>query len=803
MLRWNKRIRGGYSVFTAIRPICRQCTSAIVASLPLAAGAAPDTSTTQVVPAAERASAAEVSELALQEVVVSAQHRLERLQDVPISAQVVSGETLAEQNLTTLIGVARLSPSVHVGTGARSNELYIRGIGSGVNQSFDQSVGIFVDDIYHGRSRMNDTAFFDLERAEILKGPQSTFFGNNAIAGAFNIVTRKPAKALEAQTRAFYAPDAEQYAFEGAIGGPITDRFGMRLAAIYNASDGWLENVATGRKQPEEKNYGARLTFDFTPNEDLAATLKLETSDNRSRSGFFLEVDQCPPPSPFVVAGFCGTLLGLGLPTGTDSDQNASSSGQRAFTRSDEGVLTLNYELSGHTLTSVTGYYAYDYDLNFDSDLTPLTLFNIKAPEQYHQFSQELRLASEAGQKVEYLFGAYYQSDRMAFQQDFSYYFLSPNIRGAAPLATLVPYLPLGQETNYAQSEDVYSLFGSLTWNVTDRLKLTGGMRGSQVRKRYAWNLFYGTAGDTYGAIAPLPAPVAALPSALGLGTPGALSGSRKDDSVMPSAKLQYQLTPSAMTYISYARGFKAGGFNGADNTGVAGNLPFDPEHVNAYELGLKSEWLNRRLLLNAAAFRSDYDNLQVAANIAIAAGTFLSVVRNAASSRSQGLELETQWLVGERFRLMANATYLHSRYLDYPNVTATSRQRRAGITFQDLSGKPTTYAPDWSGSVKGVYTATLPGSHRLLAELGGYFSTRFELSPTNDPDLQQAGYVRLDGRLSFESADGHWGVDLIGQNLNDRNIRVFASNLPLSLGSTIVQRVQPRNAAIQVRYNW
>ncbi len=737
----------------------------------------------------------------LDEIVVSAQHRIERLQDVPLSVQVIGGEQIARQNLNNLTELSRISPSVHVGGSARSNELYIRGIGSGVNQSFDQSVGLFVDNIYHGRARMTETAFFDLDRAEILKGPQSTFFGNNAVAGAFNIVTRKPDAAFDASGRAFHEPDGNRYAVEAAVGGPLNEIFGVRVAGIYSRSNGWLDNIATGRKQPEEENWGARVSLGLYPSDVLDAVLKLERTDNRSRSGFFLEVDDCPPPVPFVADGFCGALLGMGLPTTIGS--NVSSPGQLAFTRSEEVMLTVSYDSLGHTFTSVSGYYAYDYDLNFDSDLTPLTLFNIKAPEQYRQFSQELRVASATGGRFEYLAGAYYQHDRLAFMQDFSFYFLSPVIEGAPPFGPLLPYLPLGQRTGYVQDESVHSVFGSLTWNFTDRLKLTGGLRASMVRKRYDWKLHYGTTGETYGGIDPLPQDVAALPALLGLGEPGALDGKRTDHALMPSAKLQYQLTPTAMTYLSYSRGFKAGGFNGADNTADPANLPFGPEHVNAYELGLKTEWRDRTLLANMALFRSEYDDLQVAANIAIAAGTFLSVVRNAASSRSQGAELELEWVASDALRLYANATYLHARYLGYPNVTATAAQRLQGQSLQDLSGKPTTYAPDWSGNLRATHLARLPGGYGLTSEATVLFSSRFHLDPTNDPQLMQGGYARVDVRLSLENPDGRWTFDLIGQNLTDREIRIFATGMPLSPGSVILQRQQPRNVALQVRYKW
>ena len=182
--------------------------------------------------------------------------------------------------------------------GARSNNLYIRGIGSGPNQSFDQSVAIFVDDIYHGRSRVTTATFLDLDRVEILKGPQSTFFGNNAIAGAFNILTRKPTDHLEGDARALVSPNGlsgGQFALEGAIGGPITDTVGIRVAATFNGQQGWLENINTDYRVPRERNLAGRVTLTYSPSDIFDATLKVEGSRNRNRGGLFLQISNCPP----------------------------------------------------------------------------------------------------------------------------------------------------------------------------------------------------------------------------------------------------------------------------------------------------------------------------------------------------------------------------------------------------------------------------------------------------------------------------------------------------------------------------
>lgn len=760
---------------------------------------------------------------ALDEVVVTAQMREENLQDVPVSVQVITGDMLEQQNLSSLTGLSLTVPSVHVGSGGgRTTTLYIRGIGSGQNQSFDQSVGTFVDNIYHGRSHTSEGSFLDLDRVEILKGPQSTFFGNNSIGGAFNILTRKPGRSFEASARALYG-EFGHYAVEGAAGGPITDTFGIRVAATANGGDGWIRNVNTGSHAPENRNLAGRITLAYTPLENLETTLKIEGGRFRNEGTMHIQGARCPPPPPFTAAGFCNLAMTDGVPIGLDSNLNASSPGEKIDHDSSEAVLTANYRAGDHVLTSVTGYYDYDYDLTFDVDFTPRRLLTAALPERYHQFSQELRLVSPSGRTLEYMAGGYYQSSQLTYQQDQSFFFLSPTVSGLAPFASLVPYLPIGTRVDYTQPEHSYAAFGSLSWNITDQLKLSGGLRASRVEKDYAGSFQFGTATQDYGSISLLPADLQSLANLLGLGRAYSASGSRKDDAWLPSAKIQYQINPDAMAYTSYARGFKAGGFNGTDNTGDPTNIPFSPEYVNAYEVGLKSKWLDNRLLLNIAVFRSDYEDLQVSQNRFLPTGAALGVVANAAQARSQGVEIEAQWAVAEGFRLAAAGSYNDAKYGSYPNVALTQLQAFChaaanvansscidafggdpGVT-QDLSGRPTPFAPRWSGNLTGAYSSMLRDDYQLTAQLVGVFSSSYFMNDgLDDPMNEQGAFTRLDGRLSLDSADGRWGIDVIGQNLTDRTIITYSTvNWPTSLGSAAWQKQQPRNFAVQGRVQW
>jgi outer membrane receptor protein involved in Fe transport len=289
----------------------------------------------------------------------------------------------------------------------------------------------------------------------------------------------------------------------------------------------------------------------------------------------------------------------------------------------------------------------------------------------------------------------------------------------------------------------------------------------------------------------------------------------------MPSASIQYRFDPEMMAYFSFSRGFKAGGFNGFAPTGVAGNpgaAEFGPEHVSAYELGLKSKLDDDRVLINVDLFRSNYTGLQVEANLYNPV-TKLSngAVENAATSRSQGVEIEGQWAATESLRLIASATYLESISTSIPNARPTVLQGYCATSYvlpycsqypqpvppdSDLSGQPTSFAPKWSGVVTASYGTPLPGNYRFTTALSPYFSSRYNVDPALNALGAATGtsaYVRLDGRLTLTTPDGRGSIDLIGKNLTNRVIGSLLASNGLYQGS----KEEPRNVAIQVRYKW
>jgi outer membrane receptor protein involved in Fe transport len=354
-------------------------------------------------------------------------------------------------------------------------------------------------------------------------------------------------------------------------------------------------------------------------------------------------------------------------------------------------------------------------------------------------------------------------------------------------------------------------VFGSLSWNATDRLKASASLRASTVTKDIVGDAHYGVNTGPYTGFVQDPPVPEQLAGAILQRPPGESQNlSQTERALMPSARIQYQISPGAMGYFSYSRGFKAGGFDGQSLTLT--NFEYGPEHVNAYELGLKSTWFDDTVLLNVDVFRSDYTGLQVESAVyQPQLNGYVVYVANAAISRSQGLEFEGQWAVSKNFRLSANVTYLESYYVNYPGAAAPDLQSYCGTltqpalsatpqcaafsfpvpTYTNLAGQPTLYSPKWSASAAARYIVPLPGDFKFSSQLSPYYTSSY--NPDAGGLYRPLGnYVRLDGRLTLETPDGRWALDVIGKNLTDRVIL-----------TTLNTKEEPRNVAVQVRFHW
>lgn len=740
------------------------------------------------------------------EIVVTAQRREQRLQDVPVSVSVVSGAALEKAGVRNLQEVATRMPAVRIVEGPAADLLNIRGIGSGQNSGFEQSVATFVDGVYRGRGRAVRSALFDLERIEVLKGPQTTFFGNNAIAGAFNITTRKPGNELAYNLSAMSTPRLGEVNLDGGVSVPLTDRLAIRVAGRYNHGDGYVYNSFLGRKEARTNDKQGRVALRWQPTDNFRSDFRFDIADSDSRGAFPFEVANCPAGDGFAApSGYCAAYLATGGAGDGTLDNRASLPDTSFSYNFKEAAWTNAIQLAGVSLTSISSYF--QHRSNQLVQLLPLPilfsngsgLFPQSQQERYRQFTQELRLQSDTGGTFEYMVGAYYSNGRLKAPQQLAFNFIPyATVPFLAPFYT--PGTSVGGNVHFEQKDETRSVFASGTIRPIEGLRVNLGLRYSEVRKTAHRALELGTfqADLNPDTFVPFASNVQSLYNLLFAATLTDFADTkRKDTKVQPSIGLQYDLTRDVMAYASYTKGFKAGGF-AATSQGET----FDPESVNSYEIGIKSSLFNRTVTLNLAAFRMDYSDLQESSFIFLPSGAVTSVIGNAATARSQGIEVGANWRASRGISINADVSYLDATYRSYPGGACTIAQQAATPSgqscIQDLSGKARPFAPKWSGNVGANLTLGLGDDNELRINPSIYFSSGFFQTASADSLLRQDAFAKIDLRAAVGPADQRWEFAIIGKNLTDRTTASFRNALSSAPGSIFGLTERPRTVSFQ-----
>lgn len=700
----------------------------------------------------------------LDDIIVTAQKRAEGLSDVPISISAVSGKLLESYGQTSLEQLSYSVPNLKITQTGIANRIAIRGIASGDNKGFEQSVAMFVDNVYYGRDQLSRLPLVDLERIEVLRGPQPTLFGNNAIAGAVNIVTRRPTAELEASLSGLYEFNHQEAQLTGVISGPVADGIGARLVGYYRHMDGFFRNRQTQRDEPNVREAFVRGIVDFDRGGPARASLKLEYADFRTRG---------QPREAFGATGTYAAVFTGPLAVDTVEDYVKADGGYVSDNRVLNAVLNTEFDVGEHVLTSVTGYVDYRTRETIDVDFTELALLDgTTQGEDYAQFSQELRLTSPGGEKFDYIAGVYYQhsrldaDDRVRFNRTFL---------GFGP-----PFNAIGDTSNarvYAQKSDLFSAFAQGELELGRSLRLTAGARFNHERKSGARTLVINRG----------PANSFALPVVLG--TFRALnieahqiSGRFRQSWLDPMANLQFDVSDALMVYVSFARGTKAGGFDirsnsRPDSTTVArpGAFQFDRERANNLEAGLK--YKAGALAFNVSLYRTDYDDLQVN----IFDGTLNFNVRNAAGARTQGVEADARIAVTDRLTLSGAVAYLDFKFTDFTSGQCFFQQVPGPGGFCDYTGKRNALSPRWSGNANADFRQPLADGLKLGFNLNMDFSSSFIASANLDPRTRQSAFARLGARIALAAEDDRWEIALVGRNLTNQRILQQAGPLPLS----------------------
>lgn len=756
----------------------------------------------------------------LEEIVVTAQKREQSLQEVPISVQVISGDDIAKQDISSALELSTTVPGFVVSKDGPADNISIRGVSSGGNTGFEQSAATFVDGVYRGRSRQIRTGFLDIGQIEVLKGPQSTFFGNNAIAGALNITSARPTDEFEGYANIQYEPDWEETLFTAAISGPLNDELKGRVAISQrDRENGYAEVLdASGnvsQRGPLLDETLARVSLTWEPTDEFTAFLRVDYSESEVQLDRVQELFGCPAAEDAVPGSDCFVVLNdygpeVAATEGLDySMASPAALGNGTELETSEFLLTLTYDIDDKTLTSVTSYSEYDNANGIAVGQTPPPplFLGIGQQETFEQFSQEIRIASDSSGPINFMAGLYYQRDSLTYSPEFNFQFLG-FLAGVFP--ELAPLAPFGYDVEYDQDTEVMSTFAAVDWDVTEELALSFGLRYTDVSKDIVnVNRHASFETNSLGGATPFPDDVVLSPGASGvlngLAVAGSTQASRSDSEVLYSLGASYQLNEDMMLYAKYSKGFKAGGFDFTDRTLSAEENAYEPELAYAFEGGFKSTFADGAATLNIAAFYTDYEDLQETSWITLEDGSFRSAVANAAEMTTQGIEVEAGWAVTEQLRTSLSVAYVDAQYNSFPNATCTTAQQIAtpeGETCtQDLTDTPRPFNAELSGNLSFDYELPLSEYLLLTSHLSLYYADGYSVSGSREPGLFQESYTKVSARISIGDVEDTWDISLTGKNLTDEKILMWgAANAD---GSFVGQLEDPSFIAIKAGYRW
>lgn len=748
----------------------------------------------------------------IDEIIVTAQKREQSMREVPISMVALQGDELISQQITGMEQLADSLPNVFISQGTVSNNIFMRGVGSSSNAGFEQAVATFVDGSYRGRSRYTSSTLVDIERVEVLRGPQALYFGNNAIAGAFSVITKNPSlDKWEGYAMTSYEFEGNEPMVEVAAGGPIVeDKFGIRIAARYSDLEGYIKNEGSGNYNPAIEDKFARLTALWQITPEWTATFKAERGEQDAEANYPAQLYKCPPDAPFTVAGSlaCGVAIATGAESKLDFTRSTDP-GEFGKITADGYLLKLERDsASGIGFSAQASYSEFDAISAFGTDVVVGNFVNSSVPEDLEQTTFEFRVTSPADSKLEYMLGAYYLQADANIDINFNLPFVSPAFLTGIGLGVLAPYTPISISLDLDQEERAYAAFGSVTWPFTDKLSGTLGLRYTNSRKKgfhTGYNATYDPVADEYAQNGtPIPGalqPLAALLTGL---TPHATKETVDDSDVLPTATLNYDFNENVSLYAKYSEGFKAGGFDVSELTGIEGRLSYGPETVRAYEVGMKSMWLDNSLSFNLALFRSDYKDLQQAVVTFTETAAFISVT-NVGGLISQGVEAEIVWQANDYWRFTSSLSAIDAYYEDWDDAGCTAAQAvvRPAPCTQSNSGKPPPYAADYSGNVRANFTYPISSSLVFDAELAVRFTGDYETVVDRDPNLKQDAWQKYDLRLGISDSNGKWEVAFVGKNLTDEVIIADGNDVVASPGSYFVVVERGQTLALQARYNW
>ncbi len=712
----------------------------------------------------------------LPEVVVTAQKRAENLQDVPVSVTALSAQTLQDRHVTDILDLSSLAPALQIKTddNAANPRIFIRGVGlNDFNPATASPVGIYVDGVYVASPLAQLASMYDLERVEVLRGPQGTLYGRNTTGGAINIISRKPSQTFEADASLEYGRFNSVDA-RAAIGGPlIPDKLSFRVAGIYQRDDGYTLNRLTGHTGNNTDRYDTRAELLWTPTAGFDAELTVHIGQSRGGSIWAYNRSLTPQTTAatgadglcapaYYTSGQCTNFLGYANTSGNlyQGDYRFEGKDQVKLFGTN---LTLNKDFGPVSLVSITAYQRADRNDQEDTDADPLPVISSSYIAREETFSQELRLQSNGKSPLRYVLGLYYAYD---YLNNNSAYTVLPGIAGLFDPATDIA-LGVGQYTwPFKQETDSYAAFGQVDYDITSRLTITGGVRYSAEHKGF--NYTSEAPGFDY--------------------TFFHFDENKTFDSVSGRFSLQYKLTNTANVYASYNRGFKSGGFFSGQTTDPADIGPYKNENVNAYEVGAKTELFGRMLRADVSGFYYDYSNLQVYTTVQRGLITE-QLFTNASAARIYGGEVELESSPMHGLDLSAGLSLLNAEYQDFVS------------TAGNYSGNQLPSAPHESLNVSAHYVRPLPVGD-LVSQIDLNYRSMIFFDTSNTPRLSDPSRTFVDAEIGWRAPNGRYEIGLWGRNLFDEANISDITPLP-ALGFDAISVGKPRTYGLYLRAHY
>lgn len=708
----------------------------------------------------------------LEEIVVTARRREENLQTVPLSVSAFSQAQLEQRNLETLLDLGQSVPNFNFGQtlngGSLAGIAFVRGIGQrDAHPAYDPGVGIYVDGVYMGRMYANNLDMLELERVEVLLGPQGTLFGKNTSGGAVNIVTRGPdvsAGAFSGRAQLTAGSRNRQDALASINVPLVADRMALRLAASRLTQDGYGRR-ADGQEMANTDRTAARAQLLLQGSERFTVMLSGDWTEFDERNASFKLVATNPGVPP---------LVALNTFTTQRYDDRWLSPGDYFYNGSGPnsvrgnlwgGSLAVTYDAGSATLKAITGYRELSAHSDVDPDGAPVVVINKFETVDQHQFSQELQASGAAGDRFDWVVGAYYFKEK---SNDTDRFDLLPALFG--PTRGFSRRIPVENES--------LAGYGQINWKLTEKLRLTTGLRWTDDEKKVSTSQFNFIAAAEYPT----------------------QSGVHSSTTWSPRVGMDYRWSDDLMTYVSVAQGAKNGGFNGRAGR-VSDFLEFDDEVVWTYEVGMRSDWLDGRMRLNATAYYSRYEDLQLqisGSTVVNGAPAPFSLITNIPEATIKGGELELSFTP---VRGLTFSGGLGLTYAEYTELPTDPRFVASRVITEDSE---LSHVPEAAYSLGAEHAAALTDGLALITRVDYAHKSRIFYAPENTSNSLQPAYGLLNARVSFKHERSGITLSFFGTNLTDERYIVAAfddaNNPNPGLGFATVAQGAPREWGISAQ---